>query len=115
VAAEFIDYLSTKYTEWYNSPERDEESIFKVNLSLGVTKPLIPSYVTRGISRLETDAMKESITKCFKKEGLLDEARLQSTYERALRLLGNAAVAIPDEIEEEEDLGAIEDEDLGAR
>ena len=77
---------------------------------------MIPSYVTRGISRLETEAMKESITKCFKKEGLLDEARLQSTYERALRLLGNAAVVIPDEIEEEEDLGAIEDEeeDLGA-
>ena len=51
VAAEFIDYLSTKYTDWYNSTERDEESIFKVNLSLGVTKPLISSYVSRGISQ----------------------------------------------------------------
>jgi hypothetical protein len=49
---------------------------------------------------------------CFKKEGLLDEARLQSTYVRALRLLGNAAVVIPDEIKEEEDLGAIEDEEV---
>jgi len=42
-------YLSTKYT------------IFKVNLSLGVTKPLIPSYVAREISQLETEAMRESI------------------------------------------------------
>jgi len=57
-------YLSTKYT------------IFKVNLSVGVTKPLIPSYVAREISQLETEAMRESIVKCFNKEGLLDEARL---------------------------------------
>jgi len=76
VEAEFIDYLSMKYTDWYNSPGRDEESIFKVNLSLGVTKSLIPNYLARGISRLETEEMKESIVKCFKKEGLLDEARL---------------------------------------
>jgi len=103
-----------KYTDCYNDPERDEESVFKVNLSLGVTKPLIPSYVARGIklSQLENEAMKESIIKCFKKEGLLDEARLQSTYERAIRLLGEATVVVPDEVEIEEDLGPIEEEEV---
>lgn len=31
------------------------------------------------LALLETEAMKESITKCFKREGMLDEVRLQST------------------------------------
>ena len=61
---------------------------------------------------LETEAMQDSITKCFKNEGLLDEARLQSTYERATRLLGNVAAVVPDEVEEEEDLGPIENEEV---
>ena len=43
---------------------------------------------------------------------MLDEARLQSTYERAIHLLGNVAAVVPDEVEVEEDLGPIEDEEV---
>ena len=54
--------------------------------------------------------MKESIAQCVKKEGLLDIARLQETYERALLVLIDDAVAVPEDIEVEEDLGPVEDE-----
>ena len=61
---------------------------------------------------MKTPEMKESIAQCVKKEGLLDIARLQETYERALLVLVDDAVAVPEEIEAEEDLGPVEDEDV---
>jgi len=79
-----------------------------VNLSSGVTKPLIPSY-SRGIKSIKTPAMKEAIAHCFQKDGLLEEARLPATYQRALLVLTEAPV-VPDEVEVEEDLGPVEDE-----
>jgi hypothetical protein len=56
--------------------------------------------------------MKESIAQCVKKEGLLEIARLQETYERALLVLIDDAVAVPEDLEVEEDLGPVEDEDV---
>ena len=112
VAAVFIDTISSQYTEWYNGSDRLDTDIFKVNLSIGATKPLISSYVNGGPARLKTPEMKESIAQCVKKEGLLDIARLQETYERALLVLIDDAVAVPEDIEVEEDLGPVEDEDV---
>ena len=61
-------------------------------------------------SNIKTDAMVESIAQCMKNHGLLDEARLETTYQRALRVLGESTLAVPDEIETEEDLGTVQDE-----
>jgi len=52
--------------------------------------------------------MKESIAICFQKEGLLSEARLPETYQRALSVL-TEEIVIPVEEEIEEDVGPIED------
>lgn len=87
VSAVFIDTISNQCTEWYNEHDRSETDIFKVNLSIVATKPLISSYVSRGVARLKAPEIKESIALCVKKEGLLDIARLQETYERALSVL----------------------------
>jgi len=111
VATEFIDTISNKYNDWQSSRSEDDDNIFRVNLSTGETKPLIPAYVTRGISSIKTPAMKESIAICFQKEGLLSEARLPETYQRALSVLAEEIV-IPEEVEIEEDLGPIEDEQV---
>ena len=51
VAAVFIDTISSQYTEWYNGSDRLDTDIFKVNLSIGATKPLISSYVNGGGSQ----------------------------------------------------------------
>jgi len=55
--------------------------------------------------------MEESIAQCMKNQGLLDEARLEASYQRALRVLQDTVVAVPDELEAEEDLGPVQDED----
>jgi len=68
----------------------EDDGIFRVNLSSGATKPLIPSYVSRGIKNIKTPGMKEAIAHCFQKEGLLEEARLPATYQRALLVLTEA-------------------------
>ena len=57
--------------------------------------------------------MKEAIAHCFQKDGLLEEARLPATYQRALLVL-TEAVIVPDEVEVEEDLGPVEDEAVPA-
>ena len=113
VAAEFIDTISNKYNEWQSNRDEEDDGIFRVCLSIGATKPLIPSYVGRGIRAIKTPAMKEAIANCFQKDGLLEEARLPATYQRALLVLTDE-VDIPDEVEEEEDLGPIEDETVQA-
>jgi len=91
-------YIRRMDAEWYNSKSEDDD-IFKVDLSIGATKSLIPGYVARGISNLKTDAMKESIAQCMKNQGLMDEARLEASYQRALRVLEDTVVAVPDELE----------------
>jgi len=83
----------------------------KVNLSTGATKPLISGFVAEGMRNLKTAAMKESIAQCFKREGLLDEARLLENYERACIVL-NGFATVPTEVEVEEDLGPTEDEEI---
>jgi len=65
----------------------------------------------RGIRSVKTPAMKESIAICFQKDGLLSEARLPETYQRALSVL-TEEIVIPDEVEIEEDLGPIEDDQV---
>jgi hypothetical protein len=55
--------------------------------------------------------MKDSIAICFQKDGILSEARLPETYQRALSVL-TEEIVIPDEVEIEEDLGPIEDDQV---
>ena len=47
---------------------------------------------------MKTPEMKESIAQCVKKEGLLDIARLQETYEHALLVLIDDDVAVPEDV-----------------
>ena len=111
VATEFINTISNLYTKWFDSIDREELDIFKVNLSTGATNPLISGFVAGGMRNLKTTAMKESIAQCFKREGLLDEARLLANYERACIVL-NGVATVPDEVEVEEDLGPTEDDEV---
>ena len=53
--------------------------------------------------------MKDAIAHCLQKDGLLEEARLPATYQRALLVLTEAPI-VPDEVEVEEDLEPVEDE-----
>jgi hypothetical protein len=107
VASVFVDTIASKYAELVNY---NIDDLFKVDLSTGAIKPLTSGYVSRGVRNLKTDAMVESIAQCMKNHGLLDEARLETTYQRALRLLGESTVAVPDEFETEEDLRTVQDE-----
>ena len=50
-------------------------------------KPVIPSFVDRGVSALKTEAMKTSIANCFHAEGLVGIARLEETFQRALTFI----------------------------
>ena len=65
--------INKTYNDWQSSRREDDEGIFKVNLSTGETKPLIPANVMLGIKSVKTPAIKESIAICFQKEGLLPE------------------------------------------
>ena len=53
VAAVLIDTISSQYTECYNGHDRLDTDIFKVNLSIGATKPLISRYVSGGGRKIE--------------------------------------------------------------
>jgi hypothetical protein len=54
VAAGFTDYTSKLYEEWKRT-KTDEDDCFKMNLALSSMKPLIPSFVERGINAIKTD------------------------------------------------------------
>ena len=75
-------------------------------------KPLIPKYVLRGIHSLKTDEMVTAIEKCFRTDGLLAIARLDSTYARAKEVLVSDIfeMEIPQGEEVEEDVGRLEDD-----
>eukprot|EP01036_Dinobryon_divergens_P034948 gene34948-45227_t len=87
---------------------------FMLSMAGSVMKPLIPGNVTRGIERIETDAMKETIKACcFSNEGLLSIARQLDTYNRSkIEFPGDIAeVPIPEGVETEENLGPVTEEE----
>ena len=89
------------------------KTIFKINFASSLMKPVIPSFVDRGVSALKTEAMKTSIANCFQAEGLVGIARLEEIFKEHLHSSKNenTAVAVPTESEPEEDLGGIEPEE----
>lgn len=99
------------------NPNKLENDSFLMNLVGSEMKPLIPSYVLKGIQRLQTEEMKEAIKNCFQSEGLLSIARDPATYARVLTTLPQniADVPIPEGIEEEEDVGHVVQEEEGPR
>ena len=77
-------------------------------------KPVIPSFVDRGVSALKTEAMKTSIANCFQAEGLVGIARLEELFKEHSHSSKNentAVAVLPTESEPEEDLGGIEPEE----
>jgi hypothetical protein len=113
VANAFIDYASKQYEEW-NRTKADDDDCFRLNLSIGVMKPVISSFVTRGLDALKTNDMKAAIKKSFYENGLVGSAKLQSTYTRALATAvayeDGEPVVVPNEIEEEENVGVVTEE-----
>ena len=100
--------------EWNRTKANDDE-FFRLNLSIGVMKPVIPSFVTRGLDALKTDEMKTAIKKkSFYDDGLVGSAKLQSTYIRALAIAitdeDGEPVVLPNDIEEEKNVGIVTDE-----
>ena len=111
VKDEFVEYVSMEFANWYNQRENDQD-VFKINMALSAMKPLMPTFVARGIARLETPEMKEAIRKCYQEEGLLRVAMLPETYEAAVAALPvdiDENPIVPAEVEAEEDLGPVED------
>ena len=113
VKDEFVEYVSIEFANWYRQRENDQD-VFKLNMALSAMKPLMPTFVVRGIARLETPEMKEAIRKCYQEEGLLRVAMLPETYEAAVAALPvdiDENPIVPAEVEAEEDLGPVEDPD----
>jgi hypothetical protein len=107
----FIQYVASKYAE-YAEAATESETPFRLDLSMGVMKPLIPFFVEKGIQCLKTEDMKAAIVKCFLKDSLVEAARLPETYKLAVQRFpaSSEEVAIISETEPEEDLGLVEDE-----
>ena len=116
VTEAFVDYVSSQFNEWLQENENNtgEDKVFKVNLAGSVTKPLIPQFVLRGVEKLKTPDMSEAIKNSFQNDSLLSQALLEETYQRALTAMPTEVdnIAIPEGVEEEEDLGPHEREDL---
>ena len=111
----FIDYASRLFEEW-NRTKTDEDECFRMNLALSVMKPEIPGFVGRGINALKNNLMKAAIIGCFNDAGRVGFAKLNETYERALRVVpeqteaGDVDAVIPEGLEEEEDIGPVNEE-----
>ena len=115
VTEAFVDFVSSQFNEWsQDDSNHGEDNVFKINLTGSVTKPLIPHYVLRGVEKLKTPEMIDTIKNCFQNEGLLSQALSEETYQRALASMPEEAenVTIPDGFEDEEYLGPHEREDL---
>ena len=109
----FVDYLSNEFTDWAATPNRDiVNDVFTINLALSIMKPLLPTFVEKGLAALKTESMKIAIRECFQNQGCLRIARLQETYALATaELTEEEAEELPAEVETEDDLGTIVHED----
>ena len=95
-----------------NTNRAADDVVFNLNLALSVMKPLIPSYVIEGINTLKEEKMKNAIAKSFLIDGLVQDARLEATYQEALlKFPRDIEVEIPEEVEANEDLGPIDTAD----
>ena len=109
VSRAFVDYVSDKFVQWQES-NPEPGSIFMIDLSGGIMKPQLPSFVMRGIRALQTDAMKLTIIECFKTSSMLDVAKQDDTFARATISLPQDISDMPveDDVEPEEDVGTVQ-------
>ena len=107
----FVNYLSDQFIIWAETPNRDiVNDVFTINLALSVMKPLIPTFVGKGIAALKENHMVDAIRETFQDRCLLRIARLQETYALATAALPAGDVdlmEIPEEVEAEDDLGPV--------
>ena len=67
----FVDYLSEQFRIWADTPDRDIiNDVFTINLALSVMKPLIPSFVGRGLAAISAEHMIEPIRTTFQENCL---------------------------------------------
>ena len=78
VSAAFIAYAYGQFEEWNRTRTADDDC-FRMNLSIGVMKPVIPNFVSSGINALKTPEMKAAIKKCFNEQGLVGTANSAAT------------------------------------
>jgi hypothetical protein len=113
VSAAFIAYASGQFEEW-NRTRTDDDDCFRMNLSIGVMKPVIQNFVSSGINALKTPEMTAAIKKCFYEQGLVGTAKTAATYARALAASvedeDGEPVVVPTDIEEEENVGQVTEE-----
>ena len=105
VSNAFISYVSAEYEAFCHNPPPDD--IFRLNMALSKLKPLLPNFVGEGLKALKTEAMKATIAKSFIDGGLIELARDPDVI--AAAVANNHVIAVPVEVEEEEDLGPVED------
>jgi hypothetical protein len=66
------------------------------------------------MAAIQTQEMQLTIEKCFAVEGLLNEAKLEENYlEAVIKFTTGLEIAVPFELEVEEDLGPIEENFTG--
>jgi len=71
----FVDYVSEKFLEFNNRANKSTTDVFRLNMAGSVMKSLIPAYVARGITAIDTVAMKSTIKACFYADSFIGEAR----------------------------------------
>ena len=105
-----MDYLSEQFIAWAQTPNRDmSNDVLTISLAISVMKPLLPTFVNRGLAAINAEHMKEPIREAFQNQCLLRIARLPETYSLACAELPEdvGSVDISEEVEEEEDLGPV--------
>jgi len=114
VTSAFVDHCSAQYDNWksLNNPS----SVFSINLAMSAMKPLMQTFVDKGLATLTAQRMQECIKACFLKEGLVELARGDETYQRALQKYpqdedDEIIIEVPQGIEAEENIGNAVEED----
>ena len=100
--------LSQEFIIWLDAEGRDlVNDVFTISLALSVMKPLIPQFVARGLAAINAEHMLEPIRETFQDKGLIRVARLPETYALAIAELPADVTAVPEEVEEEENIGEV--------
>jgi hypothetical protein len=101
VKGAFRDHTHALFNE-YIAGGKDPER-FQIPLTMTAVKPYVVEFVKKGLDAISSTEFQESISKCFKKEGLLERARTMTSS------ITVDAVIVPDEVEYD-DLDDIIDE-----
>ena len=107
----FITHVAGKYKKFVDDGEVG--GVFRLNMALSDMKPQIPVFVAAGVAALKTDQMIRTIAKSFADGGLTTLAMEPATIAAAREAFDPEVVAVPIEVEEEEQLGPVEEDENG--